>query len=512
MSARSPGARQRAAAICAASVASGVVIAFALPPQRLWFLAPLGLAGLAAVAARRPARWRFAAGLLAGVGQFSLASIWALQFTGWGYLVLVIFESLLVGIACLLVGTSRGRLVGFAASMTLLEAVRDTFPFGGVPLGGIALSQANGPLLNIARIGGPYLVVAAVAFAASGLAVIGLGGVDVARRRRVSSRALVGGVGAIALVVVAVSIANFAPNGGGATRHESVAIVQGGGRRGVTSIEVSPTVAYPATLTVLDRIQDTPELVVTPENALALLGPPARSPRAERFAAIAVRLHATLLAGVTWPVGRTRFRNELVAFGPNGALLASIEKVHPVPFGEYVPFRSFIAKIVNLRAVPRDVIVGHSESEVATPAGRLVLLNSFETFFPRIGRRGVLAGGQLIAVETNTSSYGTSQVPAMELAASRLQAVAEGRTLVQSATTGYSAVVSPTGFVTHQSALGKPDLIIATVALRNGDTWYDDAGDLPVVVGAAILLALSWLLDPRVPGLATTRFRRARPR
>ncbi|MGB9112336.1 MAG: nitrilase-related carbon-nitrogen hydrolase, partial [Acidimicrobiales bacterium] len=291
-----------------------------------------------------------------------------------------------------------------------------------------------------------------------------------------------------------------------------VAGVQGGGRRGVTSAEVSPASAYPATLSVLNRIRDAPRLIVTPEDALALLTQPTRSPRAERFATIARRLHATVLAGVTWPVGRTRFRNELVAFGPSGSLIASIEKVHPVPFGEYVPFRSFISKVVSLSGVPRDVIVGDSDSTASTPAGRLVLLNSFEAFFPKIGRRGVEHGGQLLVVETNTASYGTSQVPAMELAASRLQAVAEGRTLVQSATTGYSAVVAPNGSVTHESVLGRPDLITASVALRDGRTWYDDAGDLPFVTGAAILLVLSWSIDSRASGFAVALVRRVRPR
>ncbi len=316
----------------------------------------------------------------------------------------------------------------------------------------------------------------------------------------------------LVLIVIAASIANLAPNGGTAVHRDLVAAVQGGGRRGVTSTEVSPTTAFPATLSVLNRIHDAPRLIVTPEDALALLTRPGRSPRAERFATIARRLHATLLAGVTWPVGRTRFRNELVAFGPSGSLIASIEKVHPVPFGEYVPFRSFISKVVSLSAVPRDVIVGGSGSTATTPAGRLVLLNSFEAFFPKIGRRGVEDGGQLLVVETNTASYGTSQVPAMELAASRIQAVAEGRTLVQSATTGYSAVVAANGTVTHESALGRPDLITASVALRDGRTWYDDTGDLPFVIGALILLVFSWSIDSRASGFAVALVRRVRPR
>ncbi len=512
MSSRTRGARRRAVALFAGSLISGVAIAFSLPPQRLWYLAPLGLAGLAVAAADRPARLRFGVGLLAGLGQFSIASIWAFEFTGWGYLILVVFESILVGIACLVAAPTVGRLVGFAAAMTLLEAARDSFPFGGVPLGGVALGQVNGPFLGLARVGGPYLLVAAAALLGSALATIGLGLVRRRQQIRIVALPLATAIAAIGLVVIATFLATLAPRGGAGVGHEVVALVQGGGRRGVSSTEVSPTAAYPATLSVLERIRDAPRLVVTPEDALALIGPPNRSLRARHFAEIAARLHATLLAGVTWPVGRTRFQNELVAFAPTGRLLTSIEKVHPVPFGEYVPFRSFIEKVVSLNAVPRDVIVGHSDNVVITPAGRLVLMNSFETFFPKIGRRGVDARGQLVVVETNTASYATSQVPAMELAASRIQAVSTGRTVVQSATTGYSAVISNDGVVTHESALGRPDLIVASVSLREGRTWYDDSGDAPVVVAAAVLLMLSWALEPRVRHALAPRFRRARPR
>jgi apolipoprotein N-acyltransferase len=506
---RSPGVR--AALLGAGALASGAVIAFSLPPLRLWFLGPIGLGGLAAIGDGRRARVRFGLGAIAGVGQFTIASVWAFQFTGWGYLILVVFESLLVGVACLLVAPSRGRLLGFAAAIALLEAVRDAFPFGGVPLGGVALGQASGPLLGLARIDGPILVVAAVALFGAALASVALGVAKGGRAIRSSLGKALPGCVALAVVVGAVFGAAEAPNGGPVQSRETVSIVQGGGRRGVTTVEESPTSAYPATLAVLERISDAPKLIVTPEDALALLVPPEKSARARRFARFATRLHATLLAGVTWPVGTSRFRNELVAFGPTGRVVASIEKVHPVPFGEYVPFRSFIKKIVSLEAVPRDVIVGHSDSTVRTPAGRLVLLNSFEAFFPTIGRRGVTAGGELLVVETNTSSYGSSQVPAMELAASRIQAVAEGRTLVQAATTGYSAVIAIDGSVFQRSSLGRADLIDAVIGLRKGRTWYDDAGDTPVIVAAGVLLCASWLLDPRVTR-QRQRVKRARPR
>ena len=90
---------------------------------------------------------------------------------------------------------------------------------------------------------------------------------------------------------------------------------------------------------------------------------------------------------------------------------------------------------------------------MATPVGPVAVLVSYETFFPDRGRSGVRAGGQIILVPTNTSSYSSAQAPAQELAASRLQAVEEGRDLLQAAPTGYSAIVDNHGDVLQQTPL-----------------------------------------------------------
>jgi apolipoprotein N-acyltransferase len=107
----------------------------------------------------------------------------------------------------------------------------------------------------------------------------------------------------------------------------------------------------------------------------------------------------------------------------------------------------------------------------------------------------VRAGGELLVVETNTASYATDVIPAAELAASRLQAIAEGRTLVQAATTGYSAVVDPDGTVLIQGRLGIADVLRAQVALRTGMTLYDRFGDWPALAVAALALAGGWALQ-----------------
>ncbi len=232
-----------------------------------------------------------------------------------------------------------------------------------------------------------------------------------------------------------------------------VALVQGGGTRGLSDLEIPPSVVYTAALRATRRVRPPVDLVLWPEDVVALSGPLRGSPESGQLAAIARRLRATLVAGVTETVGAKGFRNEIVAYSPSGALAAVFEKVHRVPFGEYVPWRSFFSHLANLRAIPRDAVAGHGSGLMATPAGDLAVLVSYEVFFPDRGRSGVRAGGRIIVVPTNTSSYPSEQAPAQEIAASRLQAIEEGRDLLQVAPTGYSAVIDNRGRVLQETSL-----------------------------------------------------------
>ncbi|MGH8981377.1 MAG: apolipoprotein N-acyltransferase, partial [Acidimicrobiales bacterium] len=286
------------------------------------------------------------------------------------------------------------------------------------------------------------------------------------------------------------------PDGGAPTRRIAVALVQGGGRRGTSAIEVPPAGVLEAQLDAsrpLEGRQDPPALVVWPEDVIAVGRSLAGSGPAATMAALARTLGTTVVAGVTEDVSSSAFRNEAVVWGASGRVLGTYEKVHRVPFGEYVPDRAFFAHLASLTAVPLDAIPGHASGALATPAVRIGVMLSYEVFFATRGRSAVRAGARLLVVPTNTSSYATSQVPAMEVAADRVQAVAEGRALVQAAPTGYSSVVSPTGAVLERSVLGRREVLRATVGLRSGRTVYEMVGDLPVlgIAGLVLLLALA---------------------
>jgi apolipoprotein N-acyltransferase len=107
------------------------------------------------------------------------------------------------------------------------------------------------------------------------------------------------------------------------------------------------------------------------------------------------------------------------------------------------------------------------------------------------------AGAEVLLVPTNASSFSTTQMPALELGAARMRAVETGRWVVQSAPTGFSAVIDPAGHVHRATRLGEAALLPAAVDLRDGRTPYTALGDGPVVALAMLTLAGSWGLALR---------------
>ncbi len=476
-----------------APLGGGVLVAVSLPPFGLWPLAFVGVALLAWALSDRTIGGRAAAGFLAGAGQFAIGLAWADKFTFLGYGALIILHSAMFALAGTLAPRGPARVPALAALLTLAEWVRERWPFGGVPPGGIALGQVSGPLVGTARIGGTVLLVGVTYL--TGAALGDLAATWSRRRRNGSSshgRGLIGPLLSLALVAVLGVWAPFAADGGPPLRTLRVAIVQGGGRRGLSDVQVPASVVYAAALRATTTIRPPVDLVLWPEDVVALGQSLKGAPEASQLSEIARNLHTTLVAGVTEPVGTTRFRNEIVVYSPSGALVAVFEKVHRVPFGEYVPWRSFFSHLVDLGAIPRDAVAGHGSGMVTTPVGRVAVLVSYEVFFPDRGRSGVRAGGQLILVPTNTSSYSNEQAPSQEIAASRLQAIEEGRDLLQAAPTGYSAVVDNHGDVLQQTPLSVGAVLRATVALRGGATLYARAGDAPTVSLSLFAILAGW--------------------
>jgi apolipoprotein N-acyltransferase len=463
------------------ALVAGVLIALSVPPAGSW---PLGLVGVGLAGALldgRPLRTRALVGLATGIGLYGITLIWLTQFNFVGGLLVVVLEAGFMALAGALTTPGRWRPLSWPAALVATAAARGAVPFGGLPMGGLDLGQAGGPLAPAARLGGPLLVIAVAA--AVGLALEGI-----VRHRRGQ---LLTGLAALGSAVALTAAGAAAPDGR-VVGHLSVAAVQGGGRRGLRAVDNPPQLVYEAQLAADATLAPPVDLVLWPENVIALDRPLAGSDVAAQVGAEATRLSATLVAGITEPVGDTRFRNAAVAWDPAGHQIARYDKVHRVPFGEYIPGRSLIRHFVNLDNVPRDAIAGHGPGLLDTPAGRLGVVISYEVFLPGRARAAIRAGGEILLVPTNTASYSTSQVPDAQIATARLRAWETGRDVVMAAPTGFSAVIGPRGQVRARTGLGARAILRATVARRHGLTPYGRFGDtLPLGV-ALVLLGVAW--------------------
>ena len=490
------------------SLVAGVGLALSLPPWGFWVLAfPSAALLWWRLGGLRP-RARLLAGWAMGLGLFVPGLWWATTFNTYGGLVLMAVESLAPGLACVVVPRgAQGRTAALTGAMVLGEALRSTWPFGGLPMGGVALGQAGGPLAGAARLGGPLLLVGLVWLGGGGLGILGTTIVRVrasdrsgrsAPARRTALRGALTGVAVLAVVVGIAAWGAVAPDGGRATHTLRVASIQGGGVRGLRKSQVDPATVTAAQFAATEEIAShdggrPPSLVVWPEDVVSLDMPIDGTQIEKQLGALARALHTTLLVGVTETVSAQSFRNEIVAFSPGGKLVARFEKVHRVPFGEYIPYRGFFKHLADLSSVPLDAIPGHGDGVLHTPAGPLGTLVSYEVFYAQRGWITTRAGAQLLVDPTNTSSYLTSQVPTQEIAAARLQAIAEGRDVVQAAPTGYSAVIDNRGRVLVRSKLGGRAVIIRDVDLRTGRTLYERFGDLPVLALSGLLVVAGWL-------------------
>jgi apolipoprotein N-acyltransferase len=500
-----PAARARAAS-AALALGAGTCVALSLPPWGFWPLAIVGVALFEVALGEAPgARDRFVRGLLFGAGWMFPGMGWMWFLSAPGYLVVGLLFSSLHGLAAVAAPTGPWRVIARPAAHTLVEALRLVVPFGGVPLATLAIGQASGPLLGVARVGGVILltwVVFQLGFALAGPSPY----VPQMMKRR-GARTERHGAAAFASIVAVLVLASFAPEGHDTGRTLRVAIVQGGGPQGTRAINTSSRDVVERHLASTATIDPgTVDLVVWPENVIDV-AVFTESVELQEFTAQAQRIGAPFSVGITEDVAPSPghdlggFLNAQVIVDEDGQVVSRFEKVKRVPFGEYVPLRGLLEAIgAPVDQIPRDAVAGTEPAVLQLPDGTTTAVAiSWEIFFGSRVRDGVGNGGQFVMNPTNGSSYTGTILQTQQVASSRLRAVESGRWVVQAAPTGFSAFVSPSGEVFERTAVSERAVIEHEVALRDGTTWYGTIGDWPF-----------WLLLLGVLGWSHASVRRAR--
>jgi apolipoprotein N-acyltransferase len=502
----------------AATVAAlgGVALWVAFPPYDLPALAVAGPAALALAVHRRRPRSGALCGLVLGLTFLVPLLSWTGVYVGPGpWLALAIYQALhygLLGAAAAAVSRLRLWPLWTSCLWVGMEAVRSRWIFGGFPWARLGFSQAETPFTAMAAYGGVALVSFAVALTGSLLAfaLLPLLGARARRWRSAAGRAAparrVGARFAAALVVPAVGlVAGIGlPSGdlgdGGAL--VTVAVVQGNvpragldfnaQRRAVLDNHVAATKALAEQVTA--GKQPAPDLVIWPENA-SDIDPLINADAARVIDQAAAAIDAPILVGAVLEGPGEKLRNAGIVWDPERGPGAMYVKRHPVPFGEYIPARSFFRLFSDkIDLVRRDFIAG-SEPGVLTVGGATVGdLICFEVAYDGLVADVVRGGAGMLVVQTNNATFGYTGESAQQLAMGRLRAVEHGRTVVVAATSGISAIIGPDGSVVDRSELFTEDVFVREIAQRSELTLATRMGGLPElalsVAGLGALLAL----------------------
>ncbi len=479
-----------------AAASAGLAVALSLPPWGWW---PLGFVGVAAFALTtgRGGRRRGRAGL-----GFVFAFVWLMVGTAWmwqlsvpGYLAANVVFAGYHAAAAAATPDGRGRTLGGPLAHTLVEALRLSFPFGGVPLATMGIAQAGGPLLGVARVGGVIALTWIVFQAGFVLAAA------IARDRPAQRAAAVGA----SVIVAVVALAAVAPRGHGRGVWIDVAAVQGGGEQGTRALDVPSRVVTERHLAATAAIAPDPplDLVLWPENVVDVADF-ASSLYRPAIAEQAARLDAPIAVGVTEdvPGEPDRFVNAQVVVAPDGEITSRYVKVRRVPFGEYVPLRGLLEALgAPVDQVAHDAVAGRGPAVLELPDGtRMAVAISWEVFFGGRVREGVNHGGGFVVNPTNGASYTGTIVQTQQVASSRLRAVETGRWVVQAAPTGFSAFVTPDGAVLDRTAVSEQVVIRRSIEIRTGRTWYGAVGDGPLITAALGAFVAVWMLSLRSRG------------
>ena len=466
---------------------AGALVAFSLPPWGWWPCAFLGVALFASLGRNIGHRSlaNFSLGAVFAIGWFAPGMAWMWFLTVPGYVGAVLVYATFHGMAALVVSLNSRRLLIGPLLHTLAEALRFSFPLGGVPLASLAIGQADSPFATLVRIGGSLLLtwfVLHIGFQISRMSVHGDH-----RFRRV--------IGASLLTICLMVVSSTTSSGKDRGVSMRVAAVQGGGPQGTLGVETNFRVVFERHLRATQTISlsDNVDVVIWPENVIDV-GQFSESSEQVEIASEAKRLDVPFVVGITEDVDANYFANAQVVVQPDGSITDRYDKVRRVPFGEYMPMRSLLKKLgAPVDLVPRDARAGTGVAVLDVDGIPVGVVISWEVFFAGRVREGIHHGGQLIINPTNGASFTGTILQTQQIAVSRLRALENGRWLVQVSPTGFSGVISPDGELYERTKVSEQRVIFYDVPLRTGFTPYSKLGDRPLIV-IMLILAIGLIL------------------
>jgi len=439
------------------SALSGVLLSAAYEPVGKWWVAPIALA--VHMYALSTSSKKLASSFVFALTLNLIVLHWSSTFVGSvPWVVLAIGLSLFYLPLSLV---SKWGMTAYPLIFILLEELRNRFPFGGFGWVRIAYTQADAPYSKIAAIGGASalsaltLLIALILFFGS--------------RRKISPITFI----PFLLILVPVNLST--------TGNAAVLMIQGNvPQLGLDFNSRAKAVFnnhFERTQTELAKDSNV-DFILWPENSVDV------DPFLNKDVNASLNsIQQPLIIGAILNKGSSVYNTSILW---DEVLPETYFKQHLTPFGEYIPLRSLARIVSPLVDDVEDFSPGNGSKTFSIGDIKVAPVICFELIDDELLQQAT-AGSNLLAVQTNSATFGMSAESAQQLSITRVRAIEHGRNIASVSTTGYSAVIDHTGEVLQQTSMGTAETIRAEIGLIEGQTPRDAAGDWALI---GVLVAL----------------------
>ena len=441
------------------SALSGALLSAAFEPVGKWWVAPIAIA--AHMYALSISRKKVLSSFLFAVTLNLIVLHWSSTFVGsLPWVILAVGMSIFYLPLALV---SKWGMTAYPLLYILLEELRNRFPFGGFGWVRVAYTQADSPFSKIAAIGGASALSALTLLIALILFFV--------TQRRISVITFL----PFLLILIPVNLST--------TGNATVLMIQGN----VPTLGLDFNSRAKAVFN--NHFEKTQEEIAKDPKVDFILWPE-NSVDVDPFLNTDVNaslnsIQQPLIIGAILNKGSSLY-NTSILWG--GELPNTYIKQHLTPFGEYIPLRSLARIISPLVDEVEDFSPGDGGKTFSIGEIKVAPVICYELIDDDLLRQAA-ADSIILAVQTNSATFGMSAESAQQLSITRVRAIEHGRNIASVSTTGYSAIINSSGKVVEQTAMGSADSIRAEVGLIEGQTPRDAAGDW-ALIGVLVTLLL----------------------
>ena len=440
---------------------SGFVLSLAYEPVGKWWFAPLAIA--IHIYAMHQTRQKLISAFVFGLVLNLIVLHWSSTFVGSIPWLILSFGLSLFYLPLALV--YRWGIAAYPLIFIFLEEIRNRFPFGGFGWVRVAYTQADAPFARIAAIGGSIALssfVVLIAFFFFRLS-----------QRRISYIVLIPAV----FLLVPISLQSVGTS--------NVLMIQGNVPQLGLDFNSRAKEVFNNHLKLTKQEMEknsNVDFILWPENSVDV-DPFQNTDVKQELDSI----DQPLIIGAVLGKGN-KLLNTSILWG--GELPPTYIKQHLTPFGEYIPLRSIASLISPYTDRVTDFEPGQGQVLFTVKDAVIAPVICFELIDDQILHEAAVSSN-LLAVQTNSATFGMSAESAQQLSMTRVRAIEHGRSIVSVSTTGYSAVIDRNGKVLQQTSMGTAESIRAQVDLLEGQTPRDTLGGWATILTIGVLILIA---------------------